>query len=187
MSAGGLTSCTLTSAGSGKFGGSDLATDGSVITVATGTSTYHIKKANFNLLDYVDVGGTHIVAPSSDANRGLVLTGPTSPNTDCTGGCTNAFSSANDANSTCMIEENGPVKTVLKCLGDLVDGTGHVYLHHTTRLTFWQNKDGRKSSHRTPQRRQQCDGIQPGLQGLLRFRGEVGFGHRRNQSLFVRR
>ena len=145
ISAGSTQTCTLTSTGSGNFGGADLATDGPVIVVATGTSTYHVKKANFNLLDYVDVGATHIVSPSSDATRGLVLTGPASPNTDCTGGCANAFSSSNDANSTCMIEENGPVKAVLKCFGDLMDGTGHVYLHHTTRLTFWQNKDAVKA------------------------------------------
>src|SRR5262249_3452440 len=49
IAAGGTASCTLTSTGSGNFGGSNLATDGSSITVTTGTSTYHVKKANFNL------------------------------------------------------------------------------------------------------------------------------------------
>ncbi len=145
LAAGGTAACTLTSSGSGDFGGAALASDGTVITVATGTSTYHVKKANFNLFDTVDVGGMQIVASSTGANRGLVLTGPASPNTDCTGGCTTPFNSANDPKSTCSIEENGPVKAVLKCMGDLVDSNGHVYLHHTTRLTFWQKKDAVKA------------------------------------------
>jgi len=61
----------------GELWGSDLATDnGATITVATGTVTFTIKKANFNWVDVVDVGSTHVVLTSASANRGLVMFGP---------------------------------------------------------------------------------------------------------------
>lgn len=146
MSAGGTATCTLVGTGSGNFGGSDLATDaGSTISVATGTSSFSVKKANFNMIDTAVVGSTTILSTSSSATRGLVLTGPANPNTDCTGGCTTQYTSANDSGSTCSIEENGPVKTVLKCMGNLEStGGANTYMHHTTRLTFWKSKNGVK-------------------------------------------
>jgi hypothetical protein len=142
LMAGGSTTCTLTGNAAGNFGGSNLATDnGATITVATGTSTYVVKKANFNLINTATVGATSIITTSSAATRGLILAGPANPNTDCSGGCATLYSSANDPSSTCAIEENGPVTALLKCTGDLIDNASHVYLHHTTRVTFWKNKD----------------------------------------------
>src|SRR5689334_13828031 len=62
LSAGGTTTLTLTSAGSGNFGGSNLAVDnGSTITVSTGTGIFTIKKANFNIIDQAVVGSSTIV------------------------------------------------------------------------------------------------------------------------------
>ena len=61
VGAGGTTTITLTNSGSGNFGGSNLATDnGTTITVATGTATFTIKKANFNVLDSVEIGRAHV-------------------------------------------------------------------------------------------------------------------------------
>src|SRR5689334_22902261 len=62
VSAGGTATLTLTSAGSGNFGGSNLAVDnGSTITVSTGTGIFTIKKANFNIIDQAVVGSSTIV------------------------------------------------------------------------------------------------------------------------------
>src|ERR1019366_9539212 len=33
---------------------------------------------------------------------------------------------------------------VIKCAGNLIDSASHTYLHHTTRETFWKNKDAAK-------------------------------------------
>jgi Bacterial Ig domain len=153
--AGGTATVTLTSTGAGNFGGANLAADnGSTITVATGTATFTIKKANFNVLDMVDVGTTHVVLTGTSA--GLVLLGPdptkTYPATvTCsTDGadhpgvssvCSTVYQSSNDASSTCSIEENGPVMAVLKCDGSLIDGAANTYMKHTTRLHFYQNKN----------------------------------------------
>src|SRR4051794_21500954 len=72
--AGGTSTVTLTSTGSGNFGGPDLATDnGATITVGTGTATFTIKKANFNVVDQVVIGGKTVVAGGS--SQGLVITG----------------------------------------------------------------------------------------------------------------
>ncbi len=150
LAAGGTDTITLTSTGSGNFGGSNLATDnGATITVATGTGTFTIKKANFNGLDIVDVGATHVVLTSSSANRGLVLLGPSNPttypdNVTCGSGsgqspCTRVYSSANDPASTCAIEENGPVIAVIRCIGNLMDATSHAYLQYTVRENFYKN------------------------------------------------
>jgi hypothetical protein len=151
--AGGSASVTLAS-GAGNFGGSNLATDnGGTITVATGAATFTIKKANFNVLDAVDVGGTQLVLSGSSA--GLVLLGPDPTKvypatvTCSTDGadhpgvsslCTTAYQSSNDPSSTAVIEENGPVMTVIKADGNLMDNAANTYLHYTVRLYFWKNK-----------------------------------------------
>ena len=150
FNAGGTATVTLTDSGTGDFGGTGLATDnGSTITVATGSATFKINKANFNVVDAVDVGATHVVV--SGSSQGIVLQGPdpaaTYPgNVTClptAGGsaCTTLYKSSNDTKSTCSIEENGPSISALKCTGDLVDGASHVYMHHTTRLFFYKNKN----------------------------------------------
>jgi len=144
LTAGGTTTCTLTGSGSGNFGGPNMATDnGSTITVATGTATYTIKKANFDLIDVGTVGATSVITTSSSASRDLVVMGPANPGTIC-GTCTMAFSSANDTSSTAAIEENGPVEVVIKATGALKDGSGNVYLRFTAREHFYRNRNGFK-------------------------------------------
>jgi hypothetical protein len=117
------TSISLVSGGAGNFGGSNLATDnGSTITVNTGSATFRVKKANFNVVDQVLVGGTTVIGTGS--SQGLVITGPAPGQTACSP-CTTVYSSANDSNSTAVIEQNGPVKTVIKATGSHVDAGGN--------------------------------------------------------------
>ncbi len=152
LSAGSTATVTLSNGGAGNFGGSNLALDnGPTITVATGTSTFTIKKANFNVLDSVVVGSTTIVASSTSGTRGLVVLGPSSTapypaNVTCGTGtgqtpCTNVFSSANDPNSTCFIEKNGPVTAVLNCTGSHLDSSSNTYMHFTVREYFYANQN----------------------------------------------
>lgn len=138
LSAGGTSTAIAVTTGSGNFGGSNLATDnGTFITVATGTATFGIRKANFNGLDTVVVGSTTIV--SSATSSGLVVTGPASPGTSC-GTCTTLYTSANDSSSTAVIEENGPARVVIKATGQHKDGSGNPYMRYTVRMHFYKNK-----------------------------------------------
>jgi len=145
LSAGGTTSVTLTNSGSGNFGGANLATDnGATIAVSTGAAQFTVRKANFNGVDQVVIGSTTVVA--SGSSPGFVLTGPSPTaaypnNVTCgSGTCTTVYSSANDPNSTCLIEKNGPVEAVLKCTFDHVDSSGHVYMHGNARMYFYSGK-----------------------------------------------
>ena len=160
LSAGGTATVTLTNNGAGNFGGSNLATDsGATITIVTGTSTFTVKKANFNVIDTATVNGTALISTSTAQTRGLVLYGPNptaafpgnvtclpaAGGTDCSQtGAGTLYSSANDPNSSCSIEENGPVMSVLKCIGNYVDNASHAYMHHTTRLYFYNGKNNVK-------------------------------------------
>lgn len=162
LNAGGTATLTLTDSGSGSFGGPSLASDSSPSTPNSGSITinttggacgaggvicFTVKKSNFDVIDQVQIGATTVV--SSGASQGLVVLGPSPTaaypgNVTCSptaGGtaCTTVYSTANDAtNSTCTIEENGPASAVLNCQADLNDGAGHVYMHTTTRLYFYQ-------------------------------------------------
>jgi len=149
ITAGSTNTSIALSAGAGNFGGGNLAADnGSTITVATGTMTCTIRKALYNGCDIVDVGATHVVL--SGTSQGFVVLGPdptaTYPaNVTCAptpGGtpCTTIFSSVNDPNSACSIEENGPVRATVKCTFDHRDTAGHVYMRGTARMSFYKNK-----------------------------------------------
>jgi len=141
LKGGGLnTALTLNAHGTGNFGGSDLATDnGSTITVNTGAAIFTVRKANFNVLDQVVVSGKTLIAPGT--SQGLAVVGPLSPETSCNPGpCTTLYLSSNDSQSTATIEENGPVRAVIRADGMHRDSGGHGYLHFTVRLHFYKNK-----------------------------------------------
>lgn len=132
------TAITLTSGGSGNFGGPNLATDnGATIAVSTGDGVFTVKKANFNVIDQAVVGGKTLV--SSGSSQGLVLTGPAPGQTTCPP-CTTVYSSSNDPSSTAVIEENGPAKAVIRATGRHVDVAGNVYMNFTVRLYFYKGK-----------------------------------------------
>ena len=145
LTAGGTAMATLTCNGAGNFGGPNLATDnGSTITVNTGDAVFTVKKANFNVIDSAVLGGTSVVASSTSPTRGLILTGPDPtaayPGNVTCGTCTTVYSSANDANSTCSIEENGPVLAAIKCTGNHMDANGNPYMQYTAREYFYTGK-----------------------------------------------
>ena len=141
LSAGGQNTNIVLTQGTGNFGGSNLATDnGANITVSTGTATFTIKKANFNLIDQAVVNGQTLVASGSSA--GLVVVGPAPGSTTCP--CSTTYSSSNDPDSTAVVEENGPVRVVIKATGQHKDATGNAYMRYTVRLHFYKNRDNVK-------------------------------------------
>lgn len=163
VSAGGTATLTLTNAGTGNFGGPNLGTDnGSTITVSTNGGTcgagsaicFTIKKANYNVVDQMQIGATTMV--STGTSDGLVVMGPnptaTYPgNVTCSptsGGtaCTVAYKTSNDAGSNCTLEENGPAVAVALCTADLNDGSAHVYMHTTTRMYFYYGSSAVKAT-----------------------------------------
>ncbi|HZZ14849.1 MAG TPA: hypothetical protein VFE08_02690, partial [Candidatus Sulfotelmatobacter sp.] len=134
------TGVSLTQGGTGNFGGTALATDkGSTITVNTGTAQFTIRKANFNIFDQVVSGGKTLV--SSGSSQGLAVLGPVSPQTSCNPGpCTTQYLSSNDGTSTAVIEENGPVRAVIRADGIHRDAAGNSYMRFTVRMHFYKNK-----------------------------------------------
>jgi hypothetical protein len=146
LTGGSTATVTLTDGGSGNFGGSNIASGSNPITVNTGAMTATIKDTgHFDVLDTVTVGSTQLVTTGS--SMGMVITGPSTPGTypnNVTCGtssgqspCTNLYTSSNDPNSSCSIEENGPVMAVLRCIGTYKDASGDPYMHFTVRETFF--------------------------------------------------
>jgi hypothetical protein len=139
--------------------------DSNHILINTSSATFLVKETNYNLFDDVSVGGTHLVSTSNHgANDGLLLTGPaltsqppataaiTSPydSVSCNPGplptlyagsstCSTVYDSNQDSASTCVIEENGPIKSVLMCQGNLINSSGVFYAQWRTRMYFWVN------------------------------------------------
>ena len=141
--------------------------DANHIAVSTGAAVFLIKQSHYNLFDDVEVGSAHLISRSNHgSNDGLYLQGPpdsaippanSSPTIDsasCWSGapnasgpiptsytgpsrCDTAYSSANDASSTCVIEENGPLRAEIMCQGDMDNPEGHAYMHWRTRMHFW--------------------------------------------------
>jgi YetA-like protein/Galactose oxidase, central domain len=135
--AGGNNRSIALTAGSGNFGGTNLALDdGATITINTGAAKFTIKKANFNLIDVAVVDGRTLV--SSGSSAGLVVVGPAPGDTTCP--CSTIYSSSNDADSTAVIEENGPARTVVKATGQHKDSTGNAYMRYTVRMHFYKNR-----------------------------------------------
>ncbi len=140
LSAGGKNTGITLINGSGNFGGANLANDnGSSITVNTGAAVFTIRKANFNVFDQVISGGKTLIA--SGSSQGLSILGPVYPSTSCNPGpCTTLYLSSNDSQSTAGIEENGPVRAVIRADGIHRDSEGNGYLRFTVRIHFYKNK-----------------------------------------------
>ena len=114
--------------GSGNFGGEDLANDnGDYITVNTGKAQFKIRKNNFNFFDSVVVDGEQFI---NSGNQGSIVA------------LSNGtyYKSINDPNSTAVIEENGPVRAVVKADGKLLDSEGNFLFGYTARIHFYKNK-----------------------------------------------
>ncbi len=100
---------------------------GDMIVVDTGAMTVEIRKRGFNLFDSVVVNGKKIV--SSGDSEGIVAVDKNS----------NKFFASNDKNSTVVIEENGPVRAVIKASGSHIR-KGKKLMDYTVRMHFYKDK-----------------------------------------------
>lgn len=147
LTAGGTNTAYTLTTGSGNSAGSNLGTDnGTTITVATGTATFTIQKANHDYLHQVNIGGTNLLG--SESPQGLILVGPPWSTTPANWVCSSlpcpsatVYASSNDSSSTCSLEENGPVKAAVKCTGALKDASGNLFMRYTSRMKFYLNKN----------------------------------------------
>ena len=124
VAAGESANATLTT-GSGNFGGSDLAIDGTVVSIDTGVAQFTIKKSGFNIFDSIVVGKQAIVtAGNAGRIQGI--------GTDDT-----VYTSSNDTPFV-SIEENGPLRTVVKAVGALKSTGSSRLVDYTLRLHFFK-------------------------------------------------
>jgi len=142
VAAGKTDSSILLTGGSGDFGGPNLATeDAASITISTGAATFVVRKKNFDLIDQAVVNDHGLIKPGASA--GLVVVGPSPGNTVCP--CSTVYASSNDAASTAIIEENGPVRAAVRATGQLEDSSGRAYMRYTVRLHFYKGKSRTKA------------------------------------------
>jgi hypothetical protein len=150
LNAGGLNESVSLTSGGGNVG-SNLATDSNqanpdsgTITIDTGTGgcRFIVQKASFDVLHSVVCNGKTLV---NGGSAGLVLMGPpfnATPVATCTfnSNCSTPYQSTNDAASQCVIEENGPVRAAVKCVGGLKDASGNKYMGFLLRMHFYLGK-----------------------------------------------
>lgn len=98
-----------------------------VIVVNTGVMTVEIKKRGFNLFDSVVLSGKKII--SSGNSKGIVAVDEKA----------NEYTASNDKDSAVVIEENGPVRVVIKASGGHVRN-GEKLMDYTVRMHFFKNK-----------------------------------------------
>ncbi|MCJ7604307.1 MAG: hypothetical protein MUO63_22745 [Desulfobulbaceae bacterium] len=113
---------TLSTAETGPVTGPNLAADSAgFVEINTGAGLFRISKTQGNVFDQVSVGGTSLVsAPSSDGFT-IVFDGT-------------EYSSVNKAPSSVVIEENGPLRCVVRAEGEFADQAGTVLKPPTTRV-----------------------------------------------------
>ncbi len=107
--------------------GMNLAQDtGSTITVATGPAQFTLRKANQNVLDSAVVDGVTLVA----GGHSLGLSWQ-----DAAG---MVYRSVNDSGSTAVLEENGPLRAVVKETGRLKSAAGAARMGYELRMYFYK-------------------------------------------------
>jgi hypothetical protein len=116
-------------AGTGTNGGPNLATDGpNSIWVDTGVMRVEILKSNFNLFNQILLGTQAIV--TANASQGVVLRGEDGV----------LYSSRNDPSPRVVIEENGPVRAVIKSEGGHYASQTRKLFDYTIRMHFYKGK-----------------------------------------------
>lgn len=130
------------SSGQGNFGGPNLAAESdSKITISTGAAKFVLRKKSFDVFDEVVVKDRALLKPGESV--GLAVVGPVPGNTVCP--CSTVYASSNDEGSTATIEENGPIRAVIRATGELKDTSGYAYMRYTVRMHFYQGKTEAKT------------------------------------------
>jgi len=125
---GGSTAGASLTTGGGAFGGGNLATDnGTSIVVSTGVANFTVRKSPFRVFDQVSVGATSLM---SAGGEGFVVVD----------GSGTRYSSANDTGASVVVEENGPVRSVIRATGALRSSGGARLCDYLIRLHFYRGK-----------------------------------------------
>src|SRR5688572_8417553 len=128
LPAGGASAAVSLTMGSGNFGGANLASDqGATVAIETGAGSFTVRKSPFRVFDQVTVAGASLVQAGGE---GVVVTSPDGTR----------YSSSNDAASAVTIEENGPVRAVVKASGTLRSASGARLCEYLVRLHFYRGK-----------------------------------------------
>jgi len=115
--------------GRGNFGGQNLAAeDRDYIYVNTGPAQFTIRKRGFNLFDKVTIESQQII--NQGGSSGIRITGMDGK----------IYLASNDEHTNVAIEENGPVKTVIKALGAHYSSDGNRMMDFTVRMYFYKEK-----------------------------------------------
>jgi len=113
---------TLSTAATGSVVGTNLAIDSAnYVEINTGTGTFRISKSKGNIFDQVSVGGIPIVSTPASDGFSVVYNGK-------------EYSSVNTIPTLVVIEENGPLRCVVRAEGVFADQTGSVLKPPTTRV-----------------------------------------------------
>jgi len=119
--------------GPGNFGGENLATeDSNYIYINTGPAQFRIRKHNFNLFDKVVVNGKEIIKEGE--SEGIVVEGQRADEEQP------SLYTSQLGEATVTIEENGPVRAVVKVDGILKNSAGKRFLGYTLRMHFYKGK-----------------------------------------------
>jgi hypothetical protein len=113
--------------GSGNSYGKLAESKGDVIIVNTGVMTVEIKKKGFNLFDSVTGDNKEII--SKGASKGIVVIGEAGAE----------YTASNDTKAKVSIEENGPVRAVIKAEGTHT-GNNKRMMDFTVRMHFYKGK-----------------------------------------------
>ncbi|MGE5178136.1 MAG: hypothetical protein ACM3PF_03490 [Bacteroidota bacterium] len=128
LPANGLDASVSLTSGAGNFGGPDLALDqGTSILVSTGTAAFTIRKSPFRVFDQVTVGSSSLVTAGGEGVAVVDSAGT-------------RYTSAYDTGATVGIEENGPVRAVVRASGTLKSSSGVRLCEYLVRLHFYRGK-----------------------------------------------
>lgn len=122
--AGGHKELVLSGNGTAPFSAMLAEDKGDTIVVDTGAARFVIRKGHYNVFDSVFSRGISFLE-----NTGGIIAESNNV----------LYSSANDADATAVVEENGPVKAVIRCDGHLKPEDGPWLFGYTMRMFFYKN------------------------------------------------
>ncbi len=113
---------TLSTAETGPFVATNLAVDSvNYVEINTGTGSFRISKSKGNIFDQVSVGGMPLISPPVSDGFSVVHDGT-------------EYSSANTPPTLVVIEENGPLRCVVRVEGVFTSQAGIILKPPTTRV-----------------------------------------------------
>lgn len=119
--------------GYGNYGGNNLATeDPNYVYIDTGLIQVRIRKYKFNLFDKVTINGKPLIEEGK--SQGILVEGRRADEKEL------SLYTSKFGEEKVIIEENGPVKTVIKVDGILKNSKGKTFTGYTVRMYFYKGR-----------------------------------------------